>query len=522
MIKQQSRGGAELAQAVREAYARGESDYYMEPLVRVDETGSPIGRIQDGDTVVFGCRRGEREIELTEMFTDPDFDKVERTALNNLQFIIMTMYHDKFKDLPIAFAPEQVRKPLAQIISEAGRTQLHAAESEKFAHVTFFFNGGNRTPYPGEEDIMVPSPKGVPFEDVPELSLAEVVDEVTKRLGGPDFVVVNYANGDVIGHTSSNPAKIAAAGHMSRQLERLVKAAEAQDYVVMITADHGNLESMITPSGKPDVAHTTNPVPFLVIDPRQSEPICPRNGSLCDVAPTVLQAMGIPQPPEMDASTLTPDARFGQGRKVLLIILDGWGLGEQSERNPIFLADTPYWDSLLDTCPCAALNASSSFVGLGEGKAGNSEAGHLNLGAGRVVPQDDIRLDRAISDGSFEQNPVFLDALRRTRERGKALHILSYLTDKSSHGSIDYAKALCRMAKELPEIDLHIIFDGRSTEPGSAPCLLLELEKELDRIGAGRIVDGVGRGIVLDRDENYAKVKRGYDAMVLGQGTAYR
>ena len=126
MIKQQSRGGVELAQAVREAYARGEGDYNMEPLVLVDEAGSPVGRIQDGDTVIFGCRRGEREIELTEMFTDPNFDNVERTMLNDLQFVIMTLYHDKFMNLPIAFAPEQVRKPLAQIISEAGRTQLHA------------------------------------------------------------------------------------------------------------------------------------------------------------------------------------------------------------------------------------------------------------------------------------------------------------------------------------------------------------------------------------------------------------
>ena len=522
MMKQQSRGGAELAQAVLTAYSRGESDYNMEPLVRIDETGSPIGRIQDGDTVIFGCRRGEREIELTEMFTEPELDIAGRIRLNDLQFVILTLYHDKFKDLPIAFAPEQVHKPLAQIISEAGHTQLHAAESEKFAHVTFFFNGGNRTPYPGEEDIMVPSPKGVPFEEVPELSLAEVVDEVTQRLGGPDFIVGTFATGDVIGHTSSNPAKIAAAGHMSRQLKRLVDAAQAQDYVVMITADHGNLESMTTPSGKPDVAHTTNPVPFLMIDPRRPDPICPRNGSLCDVAPTVLHVMDIPQPSEMNASTLVPDARFGEGRKVLLIILDGWGLGEQNERNPIFLADTPYWDSLLDTYPCAALNASSSFVGLGQGKAGNSEAAHVNQGAGHVVPQDDIRLDKASAEGSFEQNPVFLEAIRRTREHGKALHILSYLTDKSSHGSIDYAKALCRMAGGLPEINLHIIFDGRSTEPGSAPRLLMELEEELEQIGAGRIVDGVGRGIVLDRDQNYAKVKRGYDAMVLGQGTPYR
>ena len=138
------------------------------------------------------------------------------------------------------------------------------------------------------------------------------------------------------------------------------------------------------------------------------------------------------------------------------------------------------------------------------------------------MPQDDIRLDTAMADGSFEQNPVFVEAIRRTRERGAALHLLSYLTKRSSHGSIDYALALCRMAKDLPEVYLHIIFDGRSTQPGSAPQLLLELEEQLTDIGAGQIVDGVGRGLVLERDWNYEKVKRGYDAMVLGEGTPYR
>ena len=135
------RGGAQLAEAVKKAYGLGQDDYHLEPMVLVED-GRPVGKIADGDAAIFCCRRGEREIELTEMFTDPDFDKADRRMLRDLDFVIMTMYHDKFKDLPIAFAPAKVVKPLAQVLSEAGKTQFHCAESEKFAHVTFFFNGG--------------------------------------------------------------------------------------------------------------------------------------------------------------------------------------------------------------------------------------------------------------------------------------------------------------------------------------------------------------------------------------------
>ena len=153
-------GGEALAKAVEAAYAQGQTDYYLEPLTRVDETGAPIGKIKDGDQVIFCCRRGEREIELTEAFTEPGFDKFPREYMKDLRFVIMTMYHEKFKNLPIAFAPEKVQKPLAQVLSEAGLRQFHCAESEKYAHVTFFFNGGYNQPFPGETDVCVPSPKG--------------------------------------------------------------------------------------------------------------------------------------------------------------------------------------------------------------------------------------------------------------------------------------------------------------------------------------------------------------------------
>ena len=259
------------------------------------------------------------------------------------------------------------------------------------------------------------------------------------------------------------------------------------------------------------------------MDPANSGPIALRDGCLGDVAPTVLNVMGIPQPAEMTGKSLAEGHDFGKDRKMLLIICDGWGLGSGDDGDAIHLADTPYWDSLLAEQSWSKLHASGEHVGLGSGKAGNSEAGHSNLGAGRCVMQDDVRLDAAVKDGSFKKNPIFLQAIEHAKKNGTALHLLAYLTYKSSHGCIDYPLAIREMARDagLDQVFFHIIFDGRSTEPGSAPKLLAELDEKLDAIGVGRIVDGVGRGVALDRDKNYDKVKRAYDAMVDGAGTRY-
>ena len=162
-------------------------------------------------------------------------------------------------------------------------------------------------------------------------------------------------------------------------------------------------------------------------------------------------------------------------------------------------------------------------MGLAPGKAGNSEAGHINLGSGRVVLQDDVRLDKAMKDGSFAKNPVFLQTMQDVKEREAALHLFALLTKKSSHGSIDYPLALIDMAREagLKNVYVHVIFDGRSTEPGSAPSLLREFGEAIEEKGVGLIVSGVGRGVALDRDQNWAKVKRAYDSLVGGIGEAY-
>ena len=514
------RGALALARAVEAAYAQGQTDYTLEPMARVDAAGAPVGKIGDGDSVIFCCRRGEREIELTEAFTDPGFKGFERARMPDLEFVIMTMYHEKFKHLPIAFAPEKVVRPLAQVISEAGLRQFHCAESEKYAHVTFFFNGGENQPFPGEDDVRVPSPKGIPFDRKPELSLPEVADKVMAAADeGYDFILTNFANGDVIGHTANAEAKLTACHVVSQTVAKVVEYARQRGYVVAVTADHGNIETLYTEAGKPHVAHTTNQVPFILIDPER-RPVTLRDGRLGDVSPTILSLLGLSAPGEMTGASLIAGGDVRADR-VMLIILDGWGYGSGDDNDAIRLADTADWDALLAAWPNCRLDASGEDVGLQGGKPGNSEAGHSNLGAGRIVPQDDVRMDASIKSGDFKRNPVFLKAIDDARRSGHALHLIAYLTHKSSHGCIDYPLMLTEMAEGV-EVYLHIIFDGRSTPPGSAPQLLRELEDALNRIGRGQVVDGVGRGLALDRDGNYAKVKKAYDAMVLGAGAQYR
>jgi 2,3-bisphosphoglycerate-independent phosphoglycerate mutase len=336
------------------------------------------------------------------------------------------------------------------------------------------------------------------------------------------LIVTNFANGDVIGHTANNGAKIKCAAIVDSYLGKVLDSAVATGYVVLVTADHGNLEEMITPEGAAHVAHTANPVHCIMIDPRSQSQTGLKNGNLADIAPTILSALEIEKPHLMTGEKLAPDHDWHGKRKVLLIILDGWGIGKQDETNPIFIAPTPEWDDLSKRYPCCQLQASGEAVGLVAGKAGNSEAGHMNIGAGRIVLQDDVRLDQAMKDGSFYENEVFCSTIKGVKQRHANLHLIALLTEKSSHGSIDYPLALLKMAKtsDLENVYLHVIFDGRSTAPGSAPALLEKLEKQMDEIGFGQIVSGVGRGFALDRDGNYGKTKRAFDAFVSGVGKA--
>ena len=298
-------GGAQLAEAVRHAYAAGQDDYHLEPMV-LTERGVPVGRIRDHDAVVFCCRRGEREIELTELFTADDFRAVERRKLKDLYFAILTLYHDKFKHLPVAFAPEHVVKPLAQVLSEAGKTQFHCAESEKFAHVTFFFNGGVEEPNEGEDRILVKSPKVATYDLKPEMSAYEVSDKLVDAIKSDkyDVIIINYANPDMVGHTGVEPAAIKAIEAVDECVGRAVEAVKEVNGQMFICADHGNAEQLIDEeTGEPFTAHTTNPVPFILVNADPSYKLR-EGGCLADIAPTLIELMGMEQPKEMTGKSL--------------------------------------------------------------------------------------------------------------------------------------------------------------------------------------------------------------------------
>ncbi len=520
-----SHGGIELARAVQELYTAGQTDYSFEPVIFVDPQGKPIGRIKDGDSVIFCLRRGEREVQLTDAFVDPKVGNFPRADFKHLPFIILTLYHGKFKDLPVAFAPTKIPNTLAEIISQAGLRQLHVSESEKFAHVTFFFNGGNNQPFFGEKDILVPSIRRIPPEQIPELRLARSpirwIDGIKE---GYELIVTNFANADVIGHTQDVNAKIKCAEYIDQYLSQVVITAIGANYAAIITADHGNLEAMYNPDGSPNGSHTDNPVPFLLVTAEKEKPIKLIPGKLSDVAPTILSILGIAQPPEMSGNNLIASVNKLTAKKLCVVILDGWGVGHQDETNPIYLAHTPYWDDLVQCYPYVQLQAAGEAVGLKADKNGNSEAGHMNLGAGRIIQQDDVRLDAAMQDGSFYSNKIFLQTLEDVKQHHSSLHLICLLSEKSSHGSIDYPLALLHMAKDhqVNDVFIHVIFDGRSTEPGSAPELLAKFENKIAEIGIGKIVTGIGRGIALDRDGNYSKTQCAYDALVFGVGKKHQ
>ena len=524
-----TRNGSDLAKEIERLYQQGLTDYYMEPLIMVDSNQDPIGLIQDEDAIIFCCKRGEREVQLTRSFIDSSFNEFKTRNLNNVNFTTLTLYHDMFLQMPaaVAFPPSQViDDTIGEVISQNELRQLRIAESEKFAHVTFFLNGNNNRKFSGEDHIRIPSLKDVSFDQVPELRSKQVAGEVIKGMqnGKYAFIIVNFPNGDMIGHFEDIEPKIKSAEAVDRQLGKVLSAAASAGYVTLITADHGILESAFGPDGTPNLSHTNNPVPFIIVDPELKHPAdvtLSKAGTLADVAPTALQIMGLTKPGLMTGNSLVQDGYAAdRARKVLRVVLDGWSLGKLDQTNPIFLAHTPVWDRLITKFPFVPLEASGKAVGLIEWKAGNSEAGHQTIGAGRTVLQDDARIELAIEDGSFFKNPVFLSAFAKTVTGNGSLHLIALLSEKSSHGSVSYPIALLRLAKEhqVKKVFVHAIFDGRSTKVRSAVGFLEKLQNEMNALGIGELATGIGRGFALDRDGDYRKTKQAYDALAFGTG----
>ncbi len=292
--------------AVEAAYARGETDEFVTPTV-ISQDGRPLAQVADGDAVVFFNFRADRARELTWAFNSPDFkgfDVSDRPKL--VDYVCLTQY-DEHLSVPVAFPPQDLRDTLAEVVAKAGLRQLHIAETEKYAHVTFFLNGGREEPFPGEDRVLVPSPKEVATYDLkPAMSAPEVTDAVLARIasGAYDLIVMNYANGDMVGHTGIMAAAVAAMETVDRCLARVVPAVLAAGGAALITADHGNAEQMTDEHGGPYTAHTVaNPVPAILVAPGR-EGVRLTDGALCDVAPTLLELMGLPTPAAMTGHSL--------------------------------------------------------------------------------------------------------------------------------------------------------------------------------------------------------------------------
>lgn len=292
-------------EAVETAYARGETDEFVAPTIVTRENGSPVATVEPGDSVVFFNFRYDRARELTRAFTEADFDGFARPKeLAGLFFVCMTRY-DETIHAPVAFPPQELANTFGEWVAKAGLKQLRIAETEKYAHVTFFFSGGEEKEFPGEERILIPSPKVATYDLKPEMSAYEVTDAVVGAIKsrGSDAIILNFANCDMVGHTGVMAAAVKAVETVDECVGRVVAAVLGQGGKVLLTADHGNADQMVDPeTGEPHTAHTLNPAPAIAIG--LGEKVSLRDGVLADVAPTLLEMMGRDKPAEMTGQSL--------------------------------------------------------------------------------------------------------------------------------------------------------------------------------------------------------------------------
>jgi len=296
------------AEAVQAAYDRGETDEFVSPTVIGTGPAGSDGIISAGDAVIVFNFRADRGRQIVRAFIERDFDGFDRGVVPDAHIATMTPYDPRF-DVPCAFRPpERMREILGETISLAGRRQLRVAETEKYPHVTYFFNGGDERPFDGEDRILVPSPRDVAtYDEKPEMSAHEVAARVADALRGGeyDFVLVNFANPDMVGHTGSLSAAVAAVETVDRCLGEVMDAVRSAGGGAIVTADHGNAEMMVdSATSAPHTAHTTNPVPLILVDDKRDSGPMRTGGRLADVAPTVLSMMGIPRPESMKGTDL--------------------------------------------------------------------------------------------------------------------------------------------------------------------------------------------------------------------------
>ena len=303
LVRGEGEKSTDALAAVEHNYLEGVTDEFIKPTVIIGTDGQPVATIRNGDYALCFNFRTDRCREITEVLTQTDIPEQDLKKLS-LHYTTMTQYDQRFKGVNVIFGNDDLKNTLGEIIAASGLKQIRIAETEKYPHVSFFFSGGRETPFEGERRIMIPSAKVATYDMKPEMSAVELTDAIVPeiRAGAADFICLNYANTDMVGHTGVWNAAIKAAETVDRCVKRVVGAALDNDYAVFLTADHGNADFMINEDGTPNTAHTMNPVPFFIIDKSWKGGI--RTGKLGDLAPTILTMMGLTIPPEMTGEIL--------------------------------------------------------------------------------------------------------------------------------------------------------------------------------------------------------------------------
>jgi len=302
LVKTKGAKSTNAIESIEESYKNNITDEFIMPIIMTDENGIPKTKIEDEDVVIYFNYRTDRGRELTEVLTQNNFPEFNMKTLP-LYYVTMTNYDESFKNIKVIYNTDNLVDTLGEVLSKAHKKQIRIAETEKYPHVTFFFSGGRETKFEGEKRILIPSPKVATYDLKPEMSAFEIKDAIIPELDKKevDFVCLNFANGDMVGHTGVMKAAIKACEAVDKCVEDVVTSALKNDYTTIIIADHGNCETMINPDGTPNTAHTTNPVPIVLVD-KDIKHI--HDGILADIAPTILKLMGIDQPKLMTQHSL--------------------------------------------------------------------------------------------------------------------------------------------------------------------------------------------------------------------------
>lgn len=295
-------GTTDLVAAIESSYLNNITDEFIAPLVHLDKNGKPLATIEKDDVVIFFNFRTDRGRELTEALSQQDFHEQNMHKLN-LYYVTLTNYDETYQNVKVVYNKDNITETLGEVLEKANKTQIRIAETEKYPHVTFFFSGGREEPFIGESRILKNSPKVATYDLQPEMSAFELAEALVPEIekGEVDFVCLNFANGDMVGHTGVMSAAIKACEAVDQCVEKVITAALANNYTTIVIADHGNCETMINPDGSPNTAHTTNPVPIILVD-NDLKKI--ENGVLGDIAPTILELMGVVKPDAMTSHSL--------------------------------------------------------------------------------------------------------------------------------------------------------------------------------------------------------------------------